>query len=52
MAQFFTDAEFRSGQVTATDIYTPDGYERRLFEATKLYEGHESDERSPTGTSR
>jgi putative aldouronate transport system substrate-binding protein len=47
MAQFFSDAEFRNGQVTATDIYTPEGYERRLFEATKLYEGHESDELFP-----
>ena len=26
---------------SATDIYSPAGYERRLFEATKLYEGKE-----------
>jgi putative aldouronate transport system substrate-binding protein len=47
IAQFFSDAEFRNGQVTATDVYTPEGYERRLFEATKTYEGHESDELFP-----
>ncbi|NUQ87740.1 MAG: ABC transporter substrate-binding protein [Glycomyces artemisiae] len=47
MAQFFSDAEFRNSQVTATDIYTAEGYERRLFEATKLYEGHESAELFP-----
>ncbi|MEU5154018.1 ABC transporter substrate-binding protein [Glycomyces sp. NPDC021274] len=47
IAQFFSDAEFRNAQVTATDVDTPEGYERRLFEATKLYEGHESDELFP-----
>ncbi|MCD0443140.1 hypothetical protein LO763_05790 [Glycomyces sp. A-F 0318] len=47
IAQFFSDAEFRNSQVTATDIYTPEGYERRLFEATVPYEGHESDELFP-----
>jgi putative aldouronate transport system substrate-binding protein len=47
IAQFFSDAEFRNGQVTATDIYTAEGYERRLFEATTLYEGNESDELFP-----
>ncbi|MFG6199840.1 hypothetical protein [Nonomuraea sp. JJY05] len=25
----------------STDVYSPDGYERRLFDATKLYEGKE-----------
>jgi putative aldouronate transport system substrate-binding protein len=47
IAQIYSSAEFRGGQVTATDIYDPAGYERRLFEATKLYEGHESDEAFP-----
>jgi putative aldouronate transport system substrate-binding protein len=47
IAQFFSDAEFRNSQVTATDIYSGEGYERRLFEATKLYEGHESDQLFP-----
>ncbi|GAA2274274.1 ABC transporter substrate-binding protein [Glycomyces scopariae] len=47
LSQFFSDAEFRNSQVTATDIYTAAGYERRLFEATELYEGHESAEMFP-----
>ncbi|GAA2148636.1 extracellular solute-binding protein [Glycomyces algeriensis] len=47
IAQFFTDEEFRNSQVTATDVDTPEGYERRLFEATELYAGHESDELFP-----
>ncbi len=47
IAQFFSDAEFRNSQVTATDIYSAEGYERRLFEATTFYEGHESDELFP-----
>jgi putative aldouronate transport system substrate-binding protein len=47
MTQYFSDETFRGGQVVATDIYSADGYERRLFEATKLYEGHESDEAFP-----
>jgi putative aldouronate transport system substrate-binding protein len=47
LGQFFNPAEFRNRQVYATDIYDPAGYERRLFEATKLYEGHESDEAFP-----
>jgi hypothetical protein len=28
--------EFRDAQVQPTDVYDPAGYERRLFEATKL----------------
>ncbi|THV42445.1 extracellular solute-binding protein [Glycomyces buryatensis] len=47
IAQIFSDEDFRNGQVTGTDIYEPAGYERRLFEATELYEGHESDEAFP-----
>ncbi|GAB3654374.1 type 2 periplasmic-binding domain-containing protein [Glycomyces tarimensis] len=47
IAQFFSDAEFRNSQVTSTDIYSAEGYERRLFEATTLYEGHESDDLFP-----
>jgi putative aldouronate transport system substrate-binding protein len=47
IAQIFTDAEFRERQVYSTELYKPAGYERRLFEATKLYEGHESDEAFP-----
>ncbi|MFY9714438.1 MAG: ABC transporter substrate-binding protein [Microbacterium sp.] len=47
VAQFFSDAEFRERQVYSTELYKPEGYERRLFEATKLYEGHESDDAFP-----
>jgi len=47
MTQYFSDETFRGGQVVPTDVYSPEGYERRLFEATKLYEGHESDEAFP-----
>ena len=43
MAQVFDTEEFRNCQVQPLDIYTQAGYERRLFEATKLYEGKESD---------
>ena len=52
MAQYFTDEEFRGSQIVATDIYTQSGYERRLFEATKAYEGTNPTRRSRTGTSR
>ncbi len=41
MAQYNNTESFRNSEVIATDIYTPDGFERRLFEATKLYEGKE-----------
>ncbi|WP_205325148.1 hypothetical protein [Glycomyces sp. YM15] len=47
MTQYFSDETFRGGQIVATDIYDPAGYERRLFEATKLYEGHESADAFP-----
>lgn len=44
MAQYNDTEEFRNSQVAATDIYTADGFERRLFEATKLYEGKEAED--------
>ena len=40
LVQFFQDNEWRGGQVQPEDIYEPSGYERRLFQATKLYEPH------------
>jgi putative aldouronate transport system substrate-binding protein len=43
MAQVFETAEFRNAQVAPLDINTQPGFERRLFEATELYEGKESD---------
>ncbi|MFF5010212.1 ABC transporter substrate-binding protein [Streptomyces phaeochromogenes] len=41
LAQYNNTAQFRNTQAVATDQKSADGYERRLFEATKLYEGHE-----------
>lgn len=38
MGQYFSDKAWRGGQVQPTEIYEPAGYERRLFEATLLYE--------------
>lgn len=43
MAQYFHPREYRDSWVQAEDIYSPEGYERRLQKATKLYEGHEPD---------
>ena len=42
-SQYFSNAEFRNAQVQPLEIYGPEGYERRLFDATKLYEGLETD---------
>ncbi len=39
MAQYFQPKAFRDSWVQATDIYSPDGYERKLQEATHLYDG-------------
>ncbi|MFI6738941.1 hypothetical protein ACIBI9_38965 [Nonomuraea sp. NPDC050451] len=44
LAQYNSTRAFREAQVQPTDIYEPEGYERRLFEATKLYEGKEPKE--------
>lgn len=41
MAQYNNTSAFRSSQATPTDLYSSAGYERRLYEATKLYAGHE-----------
>nr|WP_208589718.1 extracellular solute-binding protein [Gracilibacillus suaedae] len=46
-AQYFQPREYRDGWVQAEDIYTDDGYERRLQEATYLYEGLEPNEIFP-----
>ncbi|MEU0069730.1 ABC transporter substrate-binding protein [Streptomyces sp. NPDC006332] len=40
LAQYNNTAQFRNTQAVAKDTKSPDGYERRLFEATKLYETH------------
>lgn len=47
MAQVNETTEFRNSQVTPEDIYTQAGFERRLFEATQLYEGKETDAMFP-----
>lgn len=47
MSQVFDTEEFRNTQVQPTDIYTEEGFERRLFEATELYAGKESDAMFP-----
>lgn len=39
VAQYNFTATVRNSEVAPTDIYEPEGYERRLFEATKLYDG-------------
>lgn len=46
-AQYYQPREFRDGQVQAEDIYTDEGFERRLQEATYLYEGKEPEEKFP-----
>lgn len=40
-AQYYDTAAYRNAQVQPDDIYSPAGYERRLFQATDLYKGHE-----------
>jgi putative aldouronate transport system substrate-binding protein len=41
IAQYNNTEKFRNSEAIATDIYSQPGFERRLFEATKLYEGKE-----------
>jgi putative aldouronate transport system substrate-binding protein len=40
LSQYYHTEEFRNTQVIAADPLTVEGYERRLFEATQLYEPH------------
>lgn len=47
IAQYFQPKAFRDGWVQATDIYSSNGYERRLQEATHLYDGKESKDLFP-----
>lgn len=46
-AHFYMPREYRDSWVASKDIYALDGYERRLIEATQLYEGHEPAEMFP-----
>ncbi|MBO0812148.1 MAG: extracellular solute-binding protein [Microlunatus sp.] len=41
LAQYNNTLQFRNAQVEPENIYDPSGYERRLFQATKLYQGNE-----------
>ncbi|MEV6283918.1 ABC transporter substrate-binding protein [Kribbella sp. NPDC051770] len=41
IAQYNNTEVFRNSEVIGTDLYSQAGYERRLFEATKLYAGKE-----------
>ena len=41
LAQYNNTAKYRNSEVIDTDIHSQAGYERKLFEATKLYAGHE-----------
>ncbi|MCC3371461.1 extracellular solute-binding protein [Cohnella sp. REN36] len=47
MAHFYMPKEYRDSFVQATDIYDSTGYERRLYQATLQYEGHEPKELFP-----
>lgn len=48
LGQYNLSPEFRGSQVQATDIYSADAYERRLFEATKNnYDGRQPKEIFP-----
>jgi len=47
MAQYFQPKAFRDSWVQAVDIYSQEGYERRLQEATHLYDGHAPKELYP-----
>lgn len=47
MGHFYMPKEYRDTWVQGTDIYAADGYERRLYDATLLYEGHEPKELFP-----
>ncbi|MBB6734739.1 extracellular solute-binding protein [Cohnella sp. CBP 2801] len=47
MAQYYHNKAYRDGIVQDTDIYKDTGYERRLQEATHLYDGKEPSEVFP-----
>ncbi|WP_308530601.1 extracellular solute-binding protein [uncultured Paenibacillus sp.] len=47
MGHFYMPKEYRDTWVQGEDIYASDGYERRLYNATLLYQGHEPKEIFP-----
>ena len=48
IAEFGSSSSFRNGQIQSTQAFTPEGYERRLQDATHLYEGKQPDEVFPS----
>jgi len=46
-AHFYMPREYRDSWVQGTDIYDSANYERRLYQATLLYQGHEPKELFP-----
>lgn len=48
MGHFYMPKTYRDSWVQSTDIYSPGGYERRLYDATLLYAGKEPKEMFPT----
>ncbi len=50
LAQYFQPKEFRDAWVQAKDIYASVGYERRLQEATHLYDGNQPKDLYPHWT--
>ncbi|TLS48735.1 extracellular solute-binding protein [Paenibacillus antri] len=47
MGHFYMPKEYRDSWVQGTDIYDSANYERRLYQATLLYQGHEPQELFP-----
>ncbi|MFD2611163.1 extracellular solute-binding protein [Paenibacillus gansuensis] len=47
LAHFYMPKEYRDSYVQGTDIYDSANYERRLYDATMLYKGHEPKELLP-----
>ncbi|BBI32657.1 extracellular solute-binding protein [Cohnella abietis] len=47
MGHFYMPKEYRDSFVQGTDIYESANYERRLYQATLLYQGHEPKELFP-----
>jgi putative aldouronate transport system substrate-binding protein len=47
MGHFYQPAEYRDSFVQGTDLYDSANYERRLWNATELYKGHEPKELFP-----
>lgn len=47
MGHFYQPKEYRDSFVQGTDIYDSANYERRLYDATLLYQGHEPKELFP-----